>query len=118
MNTGKKIAIAQKHMRERRWRWQVVSGAKKILVGTALVVTACLSMGVMDDPPYRMMEEVYTVQEGDTLCTIGKEYMKKNTYGEREIREFIEGIKQINEELVHGQVEPGQILKITWWEAK
>ena len=80
-------------------------------------LSAALSLGAADGHDYRIVEETYTVQQGDTLWTIGEAFMAKNTYGRRYLPEYIEGIKQLNEELVesHGQVEPGQKLRVTYW---
>ena len=45
---------------------------------------------------YEYIIEEYVVQENDTLEKIADEFIIKNTYGEREIREFTEGIKELN----------------------
>lgn len=95
----------------------MMESLKKVAVGAGLCAVALLSMGAADRPPYTYIEEVYEVQDGDTLEGIGKVFIVKNTYGARFLPEFIEGIKQNNEELVksHGQVEPGQKLRVTYW---
>ena len=114
------IMKARKRMRQRKDR-NIIRGLKRAAIGAALCAVAALSLGAADSHhPYDMVEEIYTVQKGDTLWTIGEEYMAKNTYGPRYLLEFIEGIKQNNEELVksHGQVEPDQKIKITYWVAK
>jgi len=99
----------------------LIQGLKKAAIGAALCAVAALSLGAADSHhPYEMVEEIYTVQKGDTLWTIGEEYMAKNTYGDRYLPEFVQGIIQNNEELVqsHGQVEPDQKIKITYWVTK
>ena len=95
----------------------MIENLKKIAVGAGLCAVALLSLGAADRPPYTYIEEVYTVQDGDTLEGIGKMFIQKNTYGSRYLPEFVHGIIQNNEELVksHGQVEPGQKLLITYW---
>ena len=120
-----KLAKARRKMKQKRQDSRIVLRLKKAAIGAGLFIVAALSLGaadanpceVMKEAPYELVEEIYTVQKGDTLWTIGEEYMAKNTYGPRYLLEFIEGIKQNNEELVksHGQVAPGQRLRITYW---
>ena len=114
------IMKARKRMRQRKDR-SVIRGLKKAAVTVAIGATAALSLGFADEGKnYELVEEIYTVQRGDTLWTIGEEYVAKNTHGSRYLLEFIEGIKQNNSALVksHGQVEPGQKLRITYWVKK
>ena len=114
------IMKARKRMRQRKDR-SVIRGLKKAAVTVAIGATAALSLGFADEGKnYELVEEIYTVQRGDTLWTIGEEFMAKNTYGSRYLLELIEGIKQNNSALVksHGQVEPGQKLRITYWVKK
>ena len=110
---------ARKAMRQRKDRY-IIRGIKKVAIGAALCAVAALSLGAADAHPYELVEEVYVVQSGDNLWSIGERFMGKNTYGHRYFPEFIEGIKQLNPELVeaHGQVEPGQRLRITYWITK
>ena len=65
-----------------------------------------------------LVEASYTVQAADTLQSIAAEYMQKNTYGKREIREFIEGIRQLNEQLVNGSIHTGEVIRINYWIKK
>ena len=64
---------------------------------------------------WTFMEDTYVVQKGDTLNSVAEEYMKKNTYGAREIREFTAGIKQLNEWLLTRELTPGDELRINYW---
>jgi hypothetical protein len=114
------VMKARKAMRQRKDR-HIIQGMKKAAIGAALCAVAALSLGAADSHhPYEMVEEIYTVQKGDTVWTIAEEYMAKNTYGDRYLPEFVQGIIQNNEELVqsHGQVEPGQKLRVTYWVKK
>lgn len=107
---------AKKKMQQKRDH-AIIDKLKRGAVIAAVGISAALSLGAADSHDYRIVEEVYTVRQGDTLWTIGENFMEKNTYGRRYLPEFIEGIKQLNDELVesHGQVEPGQKLRITYW---
>lgn len=42
------------------------------------------------------VKEQYHVQKGDTLKSIAQTFMKKNTYGARELNEFISSIMELN----------------------
>lgn len=67
-------------------------------------------------------EEIYIVQDGDTLWSIASEYMDKNTYGKREIREFKEGIIQENykkyPDIKSGLIRKNDRLVIHYWIKK
>ena len=110
------IVKARKKMQQKRDR-AIIATMKRGTIIAAIGLSAALSLGAADGHDYRIVEEVYTVQSGDTLWTIGERFIQKNTYGRRYLPEYIEGIKQLNESLVesHGQVEPGQRLRITYW---
>ena len=61
-----------------------------------------------------LIQDVHCVQKGETLDSITRDYMKKNTYGDREFKEFREGIIELNG--LHGEeVVPGQKLRINYW---
>ena len=107
---------ARKKMQRKRDR-AIIERMKHGTIIAAIGISAALSLGMADGKDYRVVEETYTVQSGDTLWTIGEAFMAKNTYGRRYLPEYIEGIKQLNEELVesHGQVEPGQKIRVTYW---
>ncbi len=85
-------------------------------VCATLIGTAVMCAGFYDGPQ-KLVEDMYTVREGDTLWDIGEAYLEKNTGGKRYILEYIEGIKELNPELVEskGQVHPGQVLRINYW---
>ena len=67
---------------------------------------------------YELIEATYTVQEGDTLNDIAQEYMAKNNYGPREIREFTAGIKELNDWLLNREAKAGDELHINYWIKK
>ena len=91
---------------------------KKIFMMIAaafLLMTANCQAAEVD---YVLVEASYTVQASDTLQSIAAAYMQKNTYGKREIREFTEGIRELNEQLVIGTVHTGDIIRINYWIKK
>ena len=110
------LVKARKKMQQKRDR-AIIEKMKRGTIIAAIGISAALSLGAADGHDYRIVEETYTVQPGDTLWSIGETFMKKNTYGRRYLPEFIEGIKQNNDFLVEsrGQVEPGQKLRVTYW---
>ena len=91
---------------------------KRILGTIAAVAAVGILVGCYNGNQ-RLVEEVYTVQEGDTLWDIASVYMEKNTGGKRWIREFQQGIIEHNPEMWFGggAVYPGQKIKITYWVA-
>ncbi|MCR5440237.1 MAG: LysM peptidoglycan-binding domain-containing protein [Selenomonas sp.] len=95
---------------------------KKVLAGAALIGAAVIFSGFYDGDQ-RLIEETYTVKQGDTLRGIATEYLKKNTGGRRYILEFEQGIIELNPELQDGQsghIKPGQKIRISYFvkEAK
>lgn len=93
-----------------------------LLIGTLAV---CLGFGQAKIPG-KMIEETYTVKHGDTLWSVGEKFIVKNTYSARNIREFQEGIYELNYESVFlnreskgwarpKEVLPGDKLKIVYW---
>lgn len=93
---------------------------KKCLTGAVLIGAAVLLTGFYEGDQL-LVEEIYTVQKGDTLRHIAGEYLKKNTAGRRYILEFEQGIIEQNPELQNGNaghIHPGQKIKITYWVKK
>lgn len=74
-----------------------------------LVVTLVMTFVVN----WVLIQDIHQVMEGETLDSITRDYMKKNTYGDREFKEFREGIIELNN--LHGEVVPGQKLRINYW---
>lgn len=101
-----------------RKRW-IESVVKKSLTAAALIGAAVICAGFYDGNQ-QYVEEVYTVQKGDTLWDISSEYMKKNTGGRRYILEYMSGIRESNPWLVetHDQLHPGDKLIISYWVKK
>lgn len=102
-------ARAQKERLERTIKGLFASAA---LVGAAVVFSGFYS------GDQRLVEETYTVKEGDTLRGIATEYLKKNTGGRRYILEFEQGIIEINPELQDGNaghIKPGQKIRINYF---
>ena len=81
----------------------------------AALVAAGVFGGTVEAHPWVFVEDHYTVQSGDTLSKIANEFIKKNTYAPREIREFTEGIKELNPELLKRDVIPGEVININYW---
>lgn len=95
----------------------IESALKKFLAGAAIIGAATICVGFYDGDQV-LVEEVYTVQKGDTLRHIAEEYLPRNTGGRRYILEFEQGIIENNPALQNGNaghIQPGQQLKITYW---
>lgn len=113
----------RKKLKERRAKQkQREATIKKVLAGAALIGAAVIFSGFYDGDQ-RLIEETYTVKQGDTLRGIATEYLKKNTGGRRYILEFEQGIIELNPELQDGQsghIKPGQKIRISYFvkEAK
>jgi hypothetical protein len=87
-----------------------VSIVMKIAVLLVIVVTQC---------GYTYITETYTVTGSDTLQSIAERFITKNTGTVREIREFKEGIRELNFDVIgNGEVRAGEILKIGYWIKK
>ncbi len=70
----------------------------------------------VDRRAWTLVQVSYEVQQGDTLDSVTEMYLKKNTYGNREFKEFREGIKQLNEWLLERDMKAGDVLRINYWE--
>lgn len=95
---------------------------KKVIVGCALAGLAILFAGAAGEPwgdgkNAVLVEEVYVVQNGDTLWGIVEEYCAKNTGTRRYILEYKSGIEELNPWLLErrGMIYPGDRLNITYW---
>ena len=81
-----------------------------------------ISLGGMNaeaaEKNWNLVEVTVTVKSGDTLESIAQEYIKKNTYGAREIHEFIDGIRELNEWLLKRDIRTGDTLRINYWEKR
>lgn len=93
---------------------------KTVIVGAMLATVVLTSTGFDSPKNYEIVNETYTVKAGDTLWSIASKYVDKNSYGSRDCREFISGIKELNYDSVfsgrpHGMIFPGDELKINYW---
>lgn len=91
----------------------MIKAVKLFLLATALFFNLNSCQATV--PEYEYIVEEYTVQAGDTLDSIAREFITKNTYGQREIREFTAGIKELNNILPGDEVSQGQVIKISYW---
>lgn len=95
--------------------------AQKIIAGCVLAGAAILCTGAVnpwdDGKNAVLVEEVYVVQNGDTLWGIAETYLQKNTGTRRYILEYKSGIEEMNPWLLerHGMIYPGDRLNITYW---
>ena len=94
---------------------------KAVIIGGAFVTVAALCSGACtpwdDGKNAVLVEEVYVVQNGDTLWGIAEEHLAKNTGTRRYILEYKEGIYENNPWLVErgGLIRPGDKLTLTYW---
>ena len=91
-----------------------------LIVGLAIVLTG----GTNEHANAELKQEVYTVKQDDNLWSISEEYMQKNDYGPRDIREFVSGIVELNYDEIfkyrdgNHDVYPNDQLKINYWVKK
>jgi lysM domain protein len=94
---------------------------KNIIIGGAFVGLAALCSGAVnpwdDTRDAVLVEETYTVRQGDTLWGIAEEYVAKNTGTRRYILEYKSGIEELNPWLLErkGMIYPGDKLTLTYW---
>lgn len=86
---------------------------KKIIM--AVMLTATIAGFGEAAPKWVLIHDVHNVVEGESINSITRVYMKKNTYGPREFAEFREGIIELNDLRGREEVHPGQKLKINYW---
>ena len=65
---------------------------------------------------YTTVRVVYEVEPEDTLDSIAKVYMKKNTYGARELNEFKSGIEELNPWIAKRGISAKDKLVIQYWK--
>lgn len=81
-----------------------------------LFSSACFASSL--SKPWIFVQDVHLVRQGETLDSIAQDFMKKNTYGQREIHEFTEGIKELNPWLEKRDIHYANILYINYWIKK
>lgn len=96
----------------------------KQLIVAILIAAAVASCGnIADTTQGELKAEVYVVKSGDTLDNIAYEFMRKSTV-RRDIREFREGIIELNWDTVfydrqpYGLIHPGDRLTINYYVGK
>ena len=85
---------------------------KRILLGVFVIM--CLSCTSFAEP-WKLIEDEHMIQEGETLDSIAADYIKLNTYGQRELREFKSGIIELNYSVLKDGLVPGTIIQINYW---
>lgn len=94
---------------------------KAVIIGGAFLAVAALCSGACnpwdDGKNAVLVEETYTVRQGDTLWDIAEEYLQKNTATRRYILEYKSGIEELNPWLMErkGMIYPGDQLTLTYW---
>ena len=106
-----------KEQQDRKKR--IESLIKKFVGGAALIGAAILLTGFYEGDQQRV-EETYTVKHGDTIWSIGEEYIHKNTGGRRYLPEFVEGIKEMNPWVKEQGyiIHAGDKIQISYWIKK
>ncbi len=95
---------------------------KRLLI-VALIAASLASCGNISEPKGELKTETYIVQASDTLDEISYRYMQKSSV-RRDVREFREGIIELNYDSVfkdrypHGLIKPGDRLQINYYVTK
>lgn len=87
---------------------------KNFVMAVMLTATIAISGFSEAAPKWVLIHDVHNVVEGESIDSIARVYMEKNTYGPREFAEFREGIIELND-LRGREAHPGQKLKINYW---
>ena len=89
---------------------------KKIVMVVMLLTTTVVFSGFSEAAPkWVLIHDAHHVVEGETLDSITRDYMEKNTYGPRGFDEFREGIIDLNNLRDNLVLHPGQELRINYW---
>lgn len=92
---------------------------KKIILAVMLIIATAILTGFSESeaamPKWVLIHDAHHVVEGETLDSITKTYMEKNTYGPRGFDEFREGIIDLNNLRDNLVLHPGQELRINYW---
>lgn len=113
MDFMQKVLLKQRLEAERDKR--IKRKIKKAIACTLLISGAIFLVGFFYDKG-TMIEETYTVQDGDTLRSISEHYLEKNTANRQYILEFEHNIKDLNPELKQSDfLYPGQKINIQYW---
>ena len=93
---------------------------KKVVIALMAALFVCVGnvseAAEVDHRTWTVVQVSYEVQQGDTLNSIAEKYVQKNTYGSRDINEFREGIRELNDWLLTRELKPGDVLRINYWE--
>jgi len=93
---------------------------KKVVIALMAALFVCVGnvseAAEVDHRAWTVVQVSYEVQQGDTLNSIAEKYVQKNTYGSRDINEFREGIRELNDWLLTRELKPGDVLRINYWE--
>lgn len=85
-----------------------------------LLAAAALFFCGMYEGDQVLVEDIHTVQQGETLWSISETYLQKNTGGRRYIMEFMEGIKELNPWIKEQgyTIHPGDKVRVNYWVKK
>ena len=93
---------------------------RKVVIALMAALFVCVGSvseaAEVDHRSWTVVHVSYEVQDGDTLQSVAENYLKKNTYGKRDINEFREGIRELNDWLLTRDMQKGDVLRINYWE--